>query len=383
MKSTLRWTWPMLLVAVAVLVPWGWWEARPSRALDVVVLDKTVPFRNRIEHRSLFWLLDHLKVVKPGGGAYDRDRDYLGAFPGPKPGDPPERTLGLTEAASRRADLLYLADTYGVYQGDLASGAAMKASLERTPRIYGGLTRDEAAAAAASLDAGRTLIAEFTTLGSPTDGEARALLEKALGVRWTRWIGRYFSSLEDRDEVPEWLRRDYEREWREPWEFRGPGYVLLQDDEHCEVLRVGPEAMRVGLTLERERPVDPVLGEAADGTSYPYWFDVVTADPGTALLATFQWHLTPAGLDRLKARGLPDTFPAVMRRAARGGGVAWYFAGDFADNPMPDGKVPFAGYLTARRWFEAVKLTPSELAFYWRFYAPMMTRVLEGTPRKG
>ena len=382
MKSTLRWSWPILLVALLFLVPWAIHELAPSRVLDVVVVDKTVPFRDRIEHRSLFWLLNHLKIVKPDGAAYDRDRDYLGAFPGPTPGDPPARTVDLTAERARRADLVYLADTYGVYRKDLESGPAMKAALERSQPLYGGLTLKEAEAARAALAAGKTVIAEFNTLGSPTDAEARRTLEAALGVRWTRWIGRYFPRLEDRDEVPGWLRRDYETEWGRKWEFTGPGTVLLQDDEHCEVLRVGVESPRVPLRLERVHPPDPVLEEAADGTSYPYWFDVVEAARGTEVLANFRFRLEPAGLARLKARGLKEVFPAVTRRGAPKGGVAWYFAGDFADNPMPDGRVPFAGYLTARRWFEGLKLSPSELEFYWRFYAPMMARLLDGVKHR-
>lgn len=382
MRSTLRWSWPILLVGLLILVPWAIHELTPGRALDVVVLDKTVPFRNRIEHRSLFWLLNHLRIERPDGRAYDRDRDYLGAFPGPVPGDPPAWTTDLTADLARKADLVYLADTYGVYRKDLESGPAMKAALERSQPIYGGLTPSEADAARDALAAGRTLIAEFNTLGSPTGAAAREVLEGALGVRWTRWIGRYFARLEDRDEVPEWLRRDYEREWNKKWEFTGPGYVLLQDDEHCEVLRVGPEASRIALTLEIVEPGDAVLEDAAGGTSYPYWFDIVEAAPTARVLASFRWHLTPAGLERLRARKLPETFPAVTRRTAPGGGAAWYFAGDFADNPMPDGRVPFAGYLAARRSVERLKLTPSELAFYWRFYAPMMARLLDDLPRR-
>ncbi len=382
MRSTLRWSWPILVLGLVVLVPWGIREASPSRRLDVVVLDKTVPFENRVEHRSLYWLLDHLKIEKPGGGAYDRDADYLGAFPGPVPGDPPERTGDLTAERARRADLVYLADTYGVYRDDLLSGPAMKASLERSPKIYGGLDPAEAESAREAVLAGKTLVAEFNTLGSPTGEEARAVLEATLGVRWTRWIGRFFPDLSDRAEVPDWMRRDYEREWGRPWDFRGPGYVLLEDDAHCEVLRVGVESPRIGLTIEREEPVDPVLRRADSGAAYPYWFDVVTAEPGARVLASFRWRLEPAGLERLKARGLPERFPAVVRRDAPGGGKAYYFAGDFADNPMPDGRVPFAGYATLRRWLERGKLAPSELAFYWRFYVPMMARLVDDLPRR-
>ena len=381
--KTLRILWPFLIVFAAILVSWGAYITRPVRRLDIVVVDKTVPFEDRIEHRSFFWLLNHLRIRRPDGSAYDSARDYVGAFPGPEPGDPPARTTELAAARAEQADLVYLADTYGVYREDLESGPAMKAALERSPKIYGGLEREEAEAAARAVKAGSTLIAEFNTLGSPTEVEARSSLEATLGVRWTRWIGRFFSKLDDHGEVPQWMRRDYEREWKTPWEFRGAGFVLLQDDAHCEVLRTGIEAERIGLTLEREGSPDTILAGAREGTSYPYWFDIVETAPGTERLASFRWHLTAAGSARLAARRLPARFAAITRRRSRGEGPAYYFAGDFADNPMSDAPVPLAGFLTARRWFEAVKLYPSESSFYWCFYAPMMTALLESLPAHG
>jgi hypothetical protein len=78
----------------------------------------------------------------------------------------------------------------------------------------------------------------------------------------------------------------------------------------------------------------------------------------------------------MKARGLPSVFPAMTRRDAPGGGRAIYFAGDFADNPMETAAVPFAGYLRARRMLEGVAIAPSQNAFYWRFYAPVMQSLL-------
>lgn len=375
MKS-LRWSWPILAAALAVLIPFARYEFRSARHVQLCVLDKTVPFRNWFEHRSLYWLLLHLNVVKADGTNYVLERDYLGAYPPPVPGDPPQRTRDLASPDVAAANLVYLADTYGVYRDDLKSKEKMQAALERSPKIYGGLTEDEAKAAASAPDAGKTLVAEFNTLGSPTGSSARTTLENALGVHWTRWIGRYFARLEDVGEVPQWMRDDYVREWNKPWRFEGPGYVLMQDDEHCEVLRVGSEADSIGLTIERERPIDPHLDGAADQVPYPYWFDVVTDTPGTRRLASFVWHLTAEGKERLRVRGLPKCFPAVTRRAAAGEGVAWYFAGDFADNPMDARPIPFVGYLGFRHWIEGLKLAPSETAFYWRFYVPMMQAIL-------
>lgn len=375
MKS-LRWAWPILAATLAVFMPWACYQVRPARRLELCVLDKTVPFRNWYEHRSLYWLVDHLNVVKADGTSYDLEHDYLGAYPPRVPGDPPERTRDLSEEDVAGARLIYLADTYGVYRDDLKSKEHMKAALERSPKIYGGLTLQEARAAAGALDAGKTLVAEFNTLGSPTGEEARTTLEAALGVRWTGWIGRYFSRLGDVGEVPQWMRDDYEREWKKPWRFEGPGYVLMQGDAHCEVLRVGVEVDSVGLTIERDRPVDPHLVHAADSVSYPYWFDIVEDTPATTRLASFVWHPKDAGRLRLKARELKERFAAVTRRAPPRGGAAWYFAGDFADNPLDPRPVPFAGYLAFRHLVEGIKLAPSETEFYWRFYVPMMETIL-------
>jgi len=377
----LLWIWPAVLLALLVAVPWGCYRIRAPRPLGIVVLDKTVPFENRLEHRSLFWLLNHLKIVRPDGAAYDRDRDYLGAFPGPVPGDPPRLTIDLAPEHVPGADLVYLADAYGVYEEDLASGAEMKAALERSPRIYGGLQPGEVDAVALALEAGVPVAAEFNTLGSPTGEESRARLEEILGVRWTRWIGRFFANLADREEVPQWMRDNFEREWGRPWLFTGSGYVLLQDDAHCEVLRVGSESERVGLIIERAQPVDPLLRRAADGVPYPYWFDVVEATEGTEVLAWFEWRLTSWGAERLDRRGLPRRFPAVARRR-HPRAVSYYFAGDFADNPMSEARVPFAGYLAFKRRLESYKLNPSESAFYWTFYVPMMDELVSGLPAR-
>jgi hypothetical protein len=138
----------------------------------------------------------------------------------------------------------------------------------------------------------------------------------------------------------------------------------------------------IGLTLDVEPPLDPLLAGVRDGTPYPYWFDIVTPRTGTRTLAHFRWHPTPAGAERLRARGLPARFAAVTRRAAPGSGPAYYFAGDFADNPMQGGAVPFAGYPALRRWMEAARLSPAEDSFYWRFYAPLMTRLLAQVPAR-
>ena len=84
-----------------------------------------------------------------------------------------------------------------------ANAQAKLAALERSKKIYGGLTAEEARVVEAAQRRGTTIIAEFNTMASPTGHAARETLERVVGVRWTQWIGRYFPLLEDRDEVPQ------------------------------------------------------------------------------------------------------------------------------------------------------------------------------------
>jgi len=125
-----------------------------------------------VEHRSLFWLLDYLRIRKADGTPYDATRDYVGAFPPARAGAPPERTTELTAERALGADVLYIADAYGVYRDDLASGAARRAALERSPKLYGGLELAEAEAARDAAAAGVPLVVEFNTLASPTGADA-------------------------------------------------------------------------------------------------------------------------------------------------------------------------------------------------------------------
>ena len=86
--------------------------------------------------------------------------------------------------------------------------------------------------------------------------------------------------------------------------------------------------------------------------------------------------MTPTAYECLKARGLPTSFPAVTYRQVANQGKTFYFAGDFADNPMRDRAIPLAGYMTVRRWLESGVFATSKQAFYWRFYVPMVANIL-------
>ena len=74
--SRFRWILPLVVLALLLVVPWGLYQLRPRRSLDLVLLDKTVPFPTRVEHRSLYWLLDFLKIDRADPG----DEPDIGAL---------------------------------------------------------------------------------------------------------------------------------------------------------------------------------------------------------------------------------------------------------------------------------------------------------------
>ena len=387
MLRLLRWSWPIMAILLAIALSVMLYVMRPQTNLDLVVVDKTVPFQNHLEHRSFFWLLDHLNFKNGEGQPFDPKSDYFGPEPGAESGDPPVSYRSL-EASSLTAttDLLYLADTYGVYEGDLESDS-MKAALERSPKVYGGLTYKEATLIQSYVRSGGFLVAEFNSFASPTPADAREVLEETLGVRWTRWIGRYFADLSTTEEIPQWMRENYERIHEQPWEFSGPGWVILKDDSAIEVLEVGTHVARKGLLLSVTQD-HPWTRNVRDQVAYPYWFDVLEVDPETKTLMQYEWDLTPEGEAVLAKHQLPIRFPAVTYRATNAHdspygspnprtGHAVYFAGDFADNPLPTTSVPLAGYTSLRQSGEAFPIAPSGPAFFWRVYTPLMKNILD------
>jgi hypothetical protein len=173
---------------LAALTPRIAWWARPARTLEVVIVDKTVPFRNMREHAAIPWILHANKIENGLGRFLDPARDYVGFDPVAKAG----RDLGSADVAY--ADVLFLADTYGVYVGDYEQPGE-QAALERSPKIYGGLSDDEAKTIDHFAARGGMVVGEFNTFASPTEDVPRARLEARFGVHWTKWVAQRSAAL--------------------------------------------------------------------------------------------------------------------------------------------------------------------------------------------
>ncbi len=360
-----RWAKIGVALAAVLLVLFGphvAWRLTTSRTLDVVIVDKTVPFRNYREHAAIPWILHALSIRTPRGDFLDPARDYVGFDPETKKG------LDLTAARLARADVLFVTDTYGVYVGDYERRGDI-AALERSPKIYGGMSVDEAAAIEGFVARGGLVFAEFNTFASPTGDDARARLQKLFGVRWTKWVARYWPSLEDPDEVPRWVGRVFERVTGAPFAFTGPGLVFVRDDVDMVVLR--PEDLTAEVVAQVRTPAGAALGLPERGAFW-FWMDIVEVQGGEVLV-DHVLGVTERGAAKLAAHGIPRRFPALVKNAG-----TYYFAGDFVDNAIDLGSPERAGVIaTKQRTTGCGGGSTGDEGFFWGFYAPTLARLLE------
>jgi hypothetical protein len=362
-------TWAVLVLVLIALIegPHIAWRLRARRELAVVVVDKTVPFPVYREHAFVPWLLHAEKVAKPDGTFLDAAHDYVGYDPIAKVGHE------LEPAHLAGADALFITDTYGVYVGDYATPGNV-AALERSPRIYGGVTDAEAAAIESFSAHGGVVLAEFNTFASPTADSARAALEKTFGVRWTGWVGRYWVDLQDTSEVPRWIGKLYERIHRQPLEAKGSAFVFVREDRDILVLEAGRHLESEVITLERTQEAAELDG-LPSSTTYWYWLDVLER-VDSDVLYEHVLHLTTDGSAIATAHGIPQRFPALARRRGR---ATYYFAGDYVDSSVELGNPARAGLL---RWRRLLTGATADDRFLWSWYTPVLERLLLSHARK-
>lgn len=362
--------WPLavIILILIALFPWIAWWHKPVRTLIVKVMDKTVPDRSFREHKGLFWILDHERIVKKDGGRYRADKDYIGFEP-----------LGDMKWQIREgdlaspADLVYIADTYGVYNEEFYGTN----KGNRTPLIYGGLQPEEVVSIKQSLANGGTLVSEFNSFGSPTGPEARDALCQWLGLRWSGWTGRHFLQLKRNVEIPPWAVVNYEKKYNKSWDFAGPGFLFCNDKDDVVVLDdatfSGPLLCQMSFNPEAKEVLN-VQGIFP----YTYWFDIAFPESGTKVLAEFKLDLKAEGAELLKKNGIPTGLPAIFYKKD-GPRDLYYFAGDFLDHPRDPIMMRYRGICKIYSFFSS----RSEEQFFWGAYVPVMHSILERAYRSG
>ncbi|MCT2534889.1 hypothetical protein NC661_03880 [Aquibacillus koreensis] len=361
-----------LFIGVFLLVllfssPVWLWQLKGSEEVNVLIVDKTVPDQTYREHKGLVWLLNHLKVKQAVGKAYDVQEDYVGFVPTDQPPEFEVRELPDDLSAY---DLLYVADGYGVYQDEYTGNNQNGA---RSELLYGGMTADEVTRIRSSLiENHQTLIAEFNTFGSPTEQHVREGFYDLLNVRWSGWMGRYFVDLQN-NEVPIWLKQNFEKQYGESYDFEGSGLVFVHENDQVVVITDDELSGDDAVTFEpTEEALD--LYDIDKEIAYNYWFDIVEAGDQEEVQADFNLHLSKSAEKQLTENEIPLTFPAVIHHENQSYD-SYYFAGDFADQEQVPSMHGLSGIAWLQKQFAFDKAGRTDL-FYWKAYVPVMKEIV-------
>lgn len=362
------------MVALIAAAPTFVWFVQPTKNMRVVVVDKTVPHPNYREHESMFWVLNHSHTIAPNGEfPWVMNRDYIGYYPERR--DESGRAYGIRLQPHHlaQADVLQVADTYGVYTDDYDQPGTFATHLDYSELIHGGFDSDEVMAIEDFASRGGNIVAEFNTFASPTGGWAQRRLQELLGLSWNGWSGRYFEDLAEKKEVPVWARRHWREHYGTEWDFTGPGWLITNEDTRLFVLLPGRDVQEGGFQLVEVHQDDFLMEGCRPGIYFNFWFDIIDILPDSEVLASYRFDLTPEGYALMSKFGVPASFPAVVR--ASRDPLRVYFAGDVSDYELENTSFRrlFAPSLFA--FHERILDRMEQRAFFWNFYVPYMMNV--------
>ncbi|HCC70100.1 MAG TPA: hypothetical protein DEQ09_02975 [Bacteroidales bacterium] len=367
----------IVLVIILILPAIGFfgWFLNEKKPIDVVLLDKTVHNLDRVNHRSFTWVLANSRFVKENNRKYLLRKDYYGFYP-IKPIRSKQFRINdyrLAEVIdiAENNDVLYYADTYGVFFNDWYQGINKS---RYTRKIYGGLNNNDYFLLSEMRRRDKLTILEYNTFGYPSDAYEKYRVEELMGFKSTGWTGQYYQSLDSANsDLPEWIVSLYKKKSRKPWNFKNPGIVLLKGENEILVLEEGTH-------LENALPFIMTGTNVAEDYSVavqvPFCktFDII--EPlDNEVLSTFKLMTTEEGEILLDKHFLTSEFPAVITN--QGDVRSVYFCGDFATSKLPPWTACFGSMNIIKGLLYHGDDPNDTRRFFWQYYKPLLTEMLK------
>lgn len=372
---------PFLLILVIIpFISYLLWVIFPSKQMEIVVIDKTVPTDSYQEHHAIFWALRHMKIQNKAGEFYEEGTDYFGFFPDKSSSygtsrDLKELSEDELEQTASELDILYFADTYGVFEDDFKEID----SEEISKKIYGGLNRGDLNLLRKVIAKKKTVIAEFNTMASPTPVGIRTEFENLMGLKWTGWIARYFDEMDTtiNNDLPKWFISQYVEQHSNTWVPSGPGIVFVHENGRVEAFSNGLDYFGETPKIRTQR-INQQGFKLPEIVPYPDWFDIVLIEREYQVISYYDIEPSELGKEKLRNMGLPRYFPAAVIKDV-GAGQFYYFAGDFSDMQYSIGSSDFKGLPMLWRGFHIVSDYTDRESFYWNYFYPLLSQILEKT----
>ncbi len=351
------------------LIRWTFQEKKP---LDVLILDKTVPTLDRLNHKSLSWIINNERFVKKEKkSSYSYKKDYYGFAPTRPLKDRGNTTneYHLSEMIDlpEKTDAIYFADTYGVFFNDWYVGVNKS---RRSRKIYGGMNNTDYLLVNEMKNRNKLIILEYNTLDFPTPEFESYRTQEKLGIKISGWSGKYFEKLDTTSKnFPVWMTSMYRKEYSQPWTFTKPGLVLLSD-KHIVVLEEGTHLKNALPYIVTGEDNCSKYGVPAS-VAFDKWFDIIDPLDGN-VISKFELSTTALGDTLLAARMLKNSFPAVTQDTVTG--RVFYFSGDFANNDVTYCLSKLKGFNGIKGINYSDKPADSR-RFFWLYYKPLVKTI--------
>ncbi len=376
MRSKIIWALLFFFITIPFWM-WFFWFITPIKPINILIVDKTVINHPSQEHVSFNWILENLNYRKWDSTFYDNSSDYVGFLPFQNKkfyiNGLEKRSNQEIQEIADRLDAVYFTDTYGIYDHDWFGGKV----TEKSRKIYGGTSAQDILLLSILKKQKKLIIAEFNCMASPTPRNIRDSFEALFKIRWTGWIGRYFEELDPNSnlELPNWAVDNFQKQHKTIWKFKGQGIILVRDNGQVEVLEYrnhlnGKSPLLVSNSTAQKKYNIP------QEVKYPFWFEIIQTSRSNEVISVFKLNTNKRGDSLLEANNILKTFPAVIERNDSGSKM-FYFASDFADNPIDMGMTHFRKI----EWLKSISINknnPGEReSFFYEYYLPFMKVVLE------
>ncbi len=363
------------LVLLTLLGSWLLWSLKDKKPLNVYILDKTVPTFERTEHKSFNWILNHNRYTKANGDLYDINTDYYGFFPlNSKTQEFDFKSIRIHEIEdiANNMDMLYYTDTYGVYYNEWYKKGTK--DVKHTQKVYGGLNQNDYLLLREMKEQNKLIITEFNLYNAPTNGLIREKVENLFGLKWSGWTGKYYNSLDTvNGKFPQWIVNLYMEQNNNQWPFKNAGIVLVHKFGTIAVLEQETHLTQEVPYILTKQETRERFG-LPEKVHYPQWFDITFSEEQNNVLADFKIHVNSRGDSILRHYNLKPVFPAVIE--SKTDRLFYYFGGDFAENNVNSKTAFFEGYHSLVSVLKSDNYKHTD-KFYWQFYVPMMTQILE------
>jgi len=365
----------VIIVAVIIALPvinLIRWSVQSKKPLDIIIVDKTVPTLEREHHKSFDWILTHERFVKKESKtSYSYRKDYFGFFPQrplrDKKWERNDYRLADVINLANKNDAIYFTDTYGVFFNDWFRGINKS---RKSRKIYGGLNNNDFLLIKEMKDRNKLIILEYNSFDYPTAQYESVKTQEKLGLTFSGWTGKYFSSLDTTiKDFPIWVTAMYRKEYKKPWTFKKAGIVILKEKD-IVVLEEGTQL---------KNPMPHIITDAAscqkygvpESVAFDQWFDII--EPlQNSIISKFKFDTTPIGDTLLANNGLLSEFPAVVQDPVSK--RTYYFSGDFATYNVPFYTARLKGVEKLKEILYSDKPDDTR-RFFWLYYRPLINGI--------